>query len=257
MPTVGKSASNQQYEIHGQEMNARSISKPFTLLTKHSDCHPSKRKEEIARFGNPEFHAQATVLLEVVSRDFSVSVFPDDSLPMAIVRGVARHHAEASDTGEWTMSAVDWEAWTGLKRHRLDGAKKALTDAGELVVTVRDFPPRSYCQCFHPVEKRRPLAVFNYYAGLSRYVGHEAAALFSWLLEVDREFDSQGYFFHLKMADIQRSLGLSRYQVDQARKRLIERDLMKERFWGIPAVREFRLRLEGLELLISEGGALR
>jgi hypothetical protein len=175
-------------------------------------------------------------------------------LAVAIVRGAGRHQAEASDTGEWTMSAADWGTWTGLKRHRLDGAKKALTDAGELLVTVRDFPPRSYCQCFHPVEKRRPHAVFNYHVDLSQYVGHEAAALFSWLLEIDKQFDTQGYFFHLKMADIQRSLGLSRYQVDQARKKLIKHDLMKERFWGIPAVREFRLRLEGLERLISEGG---
>lgn len=229
-----------------------SMTTSFTMLKKRSPYHPNKRGKELERFGNPEFQAQATILLEILSQSYPVSVFRNDSLVVAIVRGAAMHQAANSETGEWMMSAEDWATWTGLKRHRLDVARKALVDAGELQVALRDFPPKSYYQLFHPQEERKVMTTFHYPCDLSHALGHDAAALFGWLLEVDKQSGAQGYYFHLKMADIQQSLGLSRFQVDQARKKLIEHDLMKERFWGIPAVREFRLRLDGLEQLVSE-----
>lgn len=233
-------------------MNARDMTAKYTLLKKRSSYHPTKRGAEIERFGNPGFQAQLSILLEIVSQEFQVSVFPDDSLAVAIVRGVAICQAENSDAGEWVMSAAEWVEWTGLKRHRLDVAKKMLMDTGELLVSVKGFPPKSYCQCFYLAEKRHSLSTFSYHVGLSYFLGYEAAALFSWMAQLDKELEAQGYFFHLRMEDIQQSLGLSRYQVDRARKKLIEHDLLKERFWGIPAVREFRLKLDGLEQLISQ-----
>ncbi|MES9980543.1 MAG: hypothetical protein ABW107_17560 [Candidatus Thiodiazotropha sp. 6PLUC5] len=229
---------------------------PFSLLKKRSDCHPSKRKDEIARFGNPEFQIQVCILLELISVNYTVKILQDNNLALAIVRGVAMYQSSKSDTGEWVLTADQWEGLSGLKRHRLDGAKKLLMDNGELQGDIRDFPPTSYYQYFYPQEDLEVQSEFQYYHELAHLLGHDATALFGWLLELDKQSEAQGYFFHLKMADIQQSLGLSRYQVDQARKKLIEHDLLKERFWGIPAVREFRLRLDGLEQLVAEKGAL-
>lgn len=234
-------------------MSVRTADK--TMLEKSSPYHPSKRGKEIERFGNPEFQIQVSILLELISANYTVKIRQDNNLALAIVRGVAMYQSSKSDTGEWVLTADQWEELSGLKRHRLDRAKKILIETGELHVRIRDFPPRSYYQYFYPQEYLEVQSEFQYYHDLAHLLGHDATALFGWLLELDKQFEAQGYFFHLKMADIQQSLGLSRYQVDQARKKLIEHDLVKERFWGIPAVREFRLRLDGLEQLVAEKGS--
>ncbi|MBW9271958.1 MAG: hypothetical protein K1566_20140, partial [Candidatus Thiodiazotropha sp. (ex. Lucinisca nassula)] len=103
---------------------------PFSLLKKRSDCHPSKRKDEIARFGNPEFQIQVCILLELISVNYTVKILQDNNLALAIVRGVAMYQSSKSDTGEWVLTADQWEGLSGLKRHRLDGAKKILQDTG-------------------------------------------------------------------------------------------------------------------------------
>ncbi|MEW8322486.1 MAG: hypothetical protein AB2606_07545 [Candidatus Thiodiazotropha taylori] len=234
-------------------MSVRTAEK--TMLEKSSPYHPSKRGKEIERFGNPEFQIQVSILLGLISANYTVKIRHENNLALAIVRGVALYQSSKSDAGEWVLTADQWEELSGLKRHRLKGAKKILIDTGELQVEVRDFPPKSYYQFFNPQEDPEVQSEFQYYHELAHLLGHDATALFGWLLELDKQFEAQGYFFHLKMADIQQSLGLSRYQVDQARKKLIEHDLLKERFWGIPAVREFRLRLDGLEQLVAEKGA--
>ncbi|MCG7904313.1 MAG: hypothetical protein JAY60_18050 [Candidatus Thiodiazotropha weberae] len=223
-----------------------------TLLEKSSPYHPCNRRKETVRYANPEFQVQANHLLGILSKNYPVSVLQNDSLVVAIVRGAAMNQAMKSDNGEWVMSGEEWGVWTGLKRRRLDMAKKILMTTGELTVTFKDFPKNAYYQCFYPQGDRKEFSRFYYHSDLSHILGHDATALFGWLLERDKQFEAKGYFFHLKIADIQQSLGLSRYQVDQARKKLIEHDLLKERFWGIPAVREFRLRLDGLRQLVSE-----
>ncbi|MBW9271962.1 MAG: hypothetical protein K1566_20160, partial [Candidatus Thiodiazotropha sp. (ex. Lucinisca nassula)] len=107
-----------------------SMNTPFSLLKKRSDCHPSKRKDEIGRFGNPEFQIQVSILLELISANYAVKVLQDNNLVLAIVRGVAQYQSSKSDTGEWVLTADQWGELSGLKRHRLDGAKKILQDTG-------------------------------------------------------------------------------------------------------------------------------
>jgi hypothetical protein len=226
-------------------MTIRTIEVKHTLLEKSSRYHPCNRRKEAACYANPEFQKQASHLLGILSKNHPVIVMQNDSLVVVIVRGAAIQRAMESDHGEWAT-------WTGLKRRRLDIAKKNLMATGELDETFKDFPKSTDYQCFYPQSDSKELSRFCYHSDLAHFLGHDATALFGWLLELDKQLQAQGYFFHLKMADIQQSLGLSRYQVDQARKKLIEHDLLKERFWGIPAVREFRLRLDGLRQWVSE-----
>ncbi|MCG7904312.1 MAG: hypothetical protein JAY60_18045 [Candidatus Thiodiazotropha weberae] len=143
---------------------------------------------------------------------------------------------------------------TCLGQWQIERCKKSLCESGALLQSLEGYPAKAYYQYVDEDLENTGVGKFTFFPRLSSRVGCKSAALFCWLLELDKQFEAQGYFFHLKMADIQQSLGLSRYQVDQARKKLIKHDLLKERFWGIPAVREFRLRLDGLEQLVAEKG---
>ena len=188
---------------------------------------------------------------------YGVRVYESDDLATALYRSLANQWQTDSGGVDWCAADALWAEMTGLARRQIDRVRKSLVQEGLLLHERRGFPAESWYRVRRLRNRAKTVSEFSYWPGLSRHFGYKAAALFCWLIELDKQFDTQGYFFHLKMADIQRSLGLSRYQVDQARKKLIEREMMKERFWGIPAVREFRLRLEGLERLISEGGETR
>ena len=230
---------------------------PFTLLTKHSDCHPSKRGKEIERFGQSDFQNRLGIFMDILSPEsrYGVHVYERDDLATALYRSLANQWQTESGEADWSTTDTLWAEQTGLARRQIDRVRRSLVQDGLLLHERRGFPAESWYRVRGVRRRAKTVSEFSYCPGLSRHIGYKATALFCWLIELDKHFDTQGYFFHLKMTDIQRSLGLSRYQVDQARKKLIAHDLMKERFWGIPAVREFRLRLEGLERLISEGGA--
>lgn len=186
---------------------------------------------------------------------YDVHVYERDDLAKALLRSLAIQWQTDSSEADWSTTDAIWAEQTGLARRQIDRVRQSLVQDGLLLHERRGFPAESWYRVQEVRRRTKSVSAFLYWPGLSRHIGYKAAALFSWLAALDKQFDTQGYFMHLKMADIQRSLGLSRYQVDLARKKLLEHDLMKERFWGIPAVREFRLRLEGLERLISEGGA--
>ncbi|MCG7961145.1 MAG: hypothetical protein JAY81_00435 [Candidatus Thiodiazotropha endolucinida] len=231
---------------------------PFTLLDKHSPYHPNKRGKELERFGQSDFQAHLEIFLDILSegKPYPVQVYQGDDLATALLRSLACHRQLlTSEDADWEATDVMWAEQTGLARRQIDRVRQSLLEEGCLKYQRRGFPASSYYRYQIPLDRQEPIICFPYWPGLSEYIGYKPAALFCWLADLDKQFEAQGYFFHLKMADIQQSLGLSRYQVDQARKKLIEHDLLKERFWGIPAVREFRLRLDGLEQLVAEKGA--
>ncbi|MEW8439268.1 MAG: hypothetical protein AB2689_14070 [Candidatus Thiodiazotropha taylori] len=227
---------------------------PFTLLKKRSPYHPNKRGRELDRFGNPEFNTQASVLLDILSESYPVYLTNDDDLAISILHSCAFNQQTSVDTTTWHLSGEGWCKLTCLGQWQIERCKKSLIDSGALLQSLEGYPAKAFYQYVGKNLEDAGVSNFTFYPGLSSKLGFKSAALFCWLLKLDNQFETQGYFFHLKMADIQQSLGLSRYQVDQARKKLIEHNLLKERFWGIPAVREFRLRLDGLEQLVAEKG---
>jgi hypothetical protein len=228
---------------------------PFTLLKKRSPYHPNKRGKELDRFGNPDFNAQASVLLSIISECYPVYLTNDEDLTISIFRSCAFNQQTSVDTTTWHLSGEDWRELTCLGQWQVERCKKTLFDSGALIQSLEGYPAKAVYQYVGNNLDESGAGNFNFSPGLSSKIGFKAAALFCWFLELDKQLQAQGYFFHLKMAEIQQSLGLSRYQVDQARKKLIDHDLLKERFWGIPAVREFRLRLDGLEQLVANKGA--
>ncbi|MCG7919562.1 MAG: hypothetical protein N0E37_17565 [Candidatus Thiodiazotropha taylori] len=231
---------------------------PFTLLDKHSPYHPSKRGKELERFGQPDFQTQLELFVGILleGKPYPVQVYQGDDLATALFRSIVSHRqSSATNDSDWNATDAMWSEQTGLARRQIDRVRQSLMDQGSLKYQRRGFPAKSFYRYQTLLDSQEQINCFPYWPGLSGYIGYKPAALFCWLADLDKQLKAQGYFFHLKMADIQQSLGLTRYQVDQAREKLIKHDLLKERFWGIPAVREFRLRLDGLEQLVAEKGA--
>ncbi|MCU7805986.1 MAG: hypothetical protein KZQ96_22650 [Candidatus Thiodiazotropha sp. (ex Lucinoma borealis)] len=234
-------------------MDYEKLTATHTRLRSLSACHPNKRGEEIARFGKPDTQAQLKDFLVSTTKCYLVGVFKEDDLAIALVRSYAKY--QQSFFGPecfWLMSVPAWAKETGLARRGLDRTRKQLQDNKQLSLIIKGFPPAAF-YCYHNTTNgMSPLSEFTYHPALAKPLGYKAAAFFGWLAAMDHDLEAQGYFFHRPLGDIQAALGLSRFQLDQARKTLIDHHLMQERYWGIPAVREFRIKLDGLPALLDQ-----
>lgn len=232
-------------------MDYGKLTAKHTRLRSISARHPNKRGEEIARFGKPDTQERLTTFLELLSMHYLVHVIDGDDLALALVRSFVVFQTHHSSSTRWSLPLENFRNAIGLRRHQFDRAKQQLMESNELTHDVEGFIRTSYFR-YQSKASLEPLCEFTFYPALAKPLGYKAAAFFGWLAAMDRDLEAQGYFFHRPLGEIQAALGLSRFQLDQARKTLIDHHLMQERYWGIPAVREFRIKLDGLPALLDQ-----